>query len=42
MATSKIERPWQSLFPDFPLIPGAGFHNSIWRGISLGTNLTST
>lgn len=42
MATSKIERPWQSLFPDFPLTPGAGFHNSIWRGISLGTSLTST
>ena len=42
MATSKIERPWQSLFPDFPLTQGAGFHNSIWRGISLGNSLTST
>lgn len=41
MATSKIERSWQSLFPDFPLTQGAGFHNSIWRGISLGTGLTS-
>ena len=41
MATSKIERSWQSLFPDFPLTQGVGFHNSIWRGISLGNSLTS-
>ena len=40
MAVSKIERPYQSLFPDFPAQPDAGFHNSIYRGKNLGSSLT--
>ena len=40
MATSKIERPWQSLFPNFPAHPGEGFHNSIFRGKNLGSAVT--
>lgn len=39
MSTSKISRPWQSLFPDFSG-KNAGFHNSIWRGKSLGNSLS--
>ena len=41
MATSKIYRPLESLFPDFPRNPSIGFHNSIFRGINLGNEVTS-
>lgn len=41
MATSKIYRPLEALFPDFPRNPSIGFHNSIFRGINLGNEVTS-
>ncbi|MBR3016426.1 MAG: hypothetical protein IKH57_05025 [Clostridia bacterium] len=41
MAVSTIQRPWQSLFPDFPAQQGAQFHNSIYRGKNIGTALTA-
>ena len=41
MALSKIQQPFQSLFPNFPEQPDAGFHNSVYRGKNLGGSLTA-